>query len=633
MTRVRAVLLLLASVAALVVLPTAATAQATEDWTITSYDVLIEVTDDADLLVVEDVQLDFGTLQRRGIFRYVPVWEELPSPLPPELADRVPDGRDVSSFRRVLEVDAIEVASDSGAPTDVLVEGPEDNGGNVMVRIGDPDRTITGRQQYTIRYRVRGAMEAVEQDGEDIGALAWDAIGTGWPVPIEQATVGVRVDGVRSARCLQGPQYATDPCTADTTASGAQFRSASALAPYEGMTIALELDADAVAVPPILIDEKPSVRRALIGSTAAVPLAGVVGVLGAGGLALLGWRQGRDRVARGGFTSHGQVDEARADERRRGLFEPRPVPVEYRPPDDLRPAQLGLIVDERVDAVDVTATIVDLAVRGHMTIEEVEQGGWFRRADWRLRQGDADREGLLGYERILLDGIFGSRDSVLVSDLKGTFAKDYQKVETAVYADGQSRHWFADRPDHTRGRWLGAGLALTVLGVLLTVFLGARMRMAVVGLVVVALGIVLMAIHRRMPRRTGRGSRMLTRTLGFREFVERAEADRMEFAERERLFVEYLPYAVVFGCVEHWAQVFESIGVDVGRAVGGFYVGPGPFHLMAFSSGLNDFSSSMGTAVTAAPPSSGSGGFSSGGFGGGGGFSGGGMGGGGGGSW
>lgn len=628
--RSRHLLLLLGAAMAVVLAPTAAAQDTgTEPWTITSYDVLMEVTDEADLLVVEDIVLDFGQLDRRGIFRYVPVWEDLPTPLPADLEARLPEGADGDDFRRILDVDAIQVASDTGAPTDVLVEGPEDQGGNVMIRIGDPDVTVTGRQQYTIRYRVRGALEP----GEDYDALAWDAVGTGWPVPIEQASVELRAPGVTSARCLQGPEYATDTCDAAVVEGGARYASTGRLDPYEGMTIALQLEPDAVEVPPILLDEKPSLGRFLLGSRAAVPLAAVVGLLGAGGLALLGWRQGRDRLARGGITSHGQLDEHQAAERRRGLFEPRAVPVEYRPPDDLRPAQLGLVVDERVDSVDVTSTIVDLAVRGHLRIEEVEQGGWFRKADWRLVEADPSRDGLLGYETLLMDGLFDGRHEVLVSDLKGTFARDYEKVETAIYADGQSRRWFADRPDHTRARWLGLGIGLVVLGGVLTFLLGTQLRMAVVGLVVVVLGIALMAVHRLMPRRTGRGSRMLTRTLGFREFVATAEADRMAFAEAERLFVDYLPYAVVFGCVEHWGRVFEDIGVDVAQAVGGFYVGPGPFHLMAFSSGMNDFSSSMATAVTTAPPSSGSGGFSSGGFGGGGGFSGGGMGGGGGGSW
>ena len=45
---------------------------------------------------------------------------------------------------------------------------------------------------------------------------------------------------------------------------------------------------------------------------------------------------------------------------------------------------MGLLVDERADTLDVTATIIDLAVRGYLSIEEVPKTGWFGRRDWRL---------------------------------------------------------------------------------------------------------------------------------------------------------------------------------------------------------------------------------------------------------
>ena len=63
---------------------------------------------------------------------------------------------------------------------------------------------------------------------------------------------------------------------------------------------------------------------------------------------------------------------------------PAPVAVQFQPPKGLRPGQLGTLLDERANVVDVTATIVDLAVRGYLRIEEVERSGWFRSGDWRL---------------------------------------------------------------------------------------------------------------------------------------------------------------------------------------------------------------------------------------------------------
>ena len=59
--------------------------------------------------------------------------------------------------------------------------------------------------------------------------------------------------------------------------------------------------------------------------------------------------------------------------------------------DDLRPGQVGTLLDERADTLDVSATIVDLAVRGYLHIEELPREHWFAVADWkltRLKQGD-----------------------------------------------------------------------------------------------------------------------------------------------------------------------------------------------------------------------------------------------------
>ncbi len=203
----RASLLWALVMVALAVWPAPASAQV-EDWEITRFDATIEVTEAGDLLVDETIELDFGSLERRGIFRYIPVWEDLPTPLPPELQDAVPEGRDPDEYQRVIEIDDIQVESSSGAPTDIDVSGPANNNGNMMIRIGDPDEYITGAHQYRISYRARGAFDHL---------LAWDAVGTGWPVPIQQATAELIAPGVESARCLQGRQGTAEPCEAATT--------------------------------------------------------------------------------------------------------------------------------------------------------------------------------------------------------------------------------------------------------------------------------------------------------------------------------------------------------------------------------------------------------------------------------
>ena len=118
---------------------------------------------------------------------------------------------------------------------------------------------------------------------------------------------------------------------------------------------------------------------------------------------------------------------------------------------------------------------------------------------------------------------------------------------------------------------------------------------------------------------------MVRRVLGFRRYIETAEVTEAKFDEQVKLFTRYLPYAIVFGCVERWAKAFEGLGTQPGQT--GWY-GPGGWQALALSQSLSDFNSHLGQTLAAPPPSSGGGGsgFS-------GGFAGGGGGGGGGGSW
>ncbi|HEX5368906.1 MAG TPA: DUF2207 domain-containing protein, partial [Dehalococcoidia bacterium] len=86
------------------------------------------------------------------------------------------------------------------------------------------------------------------------------------------------------------------------------------------------------------------------------------------------------------------------------------------------------------------------------------------------------------------------------------------------------------------------------------------------------------------------------------------------------------PYAIVYHCVDKWAKVFADLGIDT-STTSGWYVGTGLFTAAAFSQTVENFSSSVSSAIASTPGGSGGSGF------GGGGFSGGGVGGGGGGSW
>jgi uncharacterized protein (TIGR04222 family) len=263
--------------------------------------------------------------------------------------------------------------------------------------------------------------------------------------------------------------------------------------------------------------------------------------------------------------------------------------------------------------LDVTATIVDLAVRGYLRIEEIPKEGWRGKADWNLVQQKQSDEKLLPYERTLLDGIFesGGRPAVKLSELRNTFASKLQEVEGQLYDDVIDRGWFVRRPDRVRSFWTVTGVLAVVVGGGVLVALAALTHAALLGIPVALAGLLLLAVAHWMPRRTAKGYGVLQRTRGFKRFIDESEKERARFAERHNLFSEYLPYAIVFHATDKWTRAFAGLNGEL-PDTGGWYVGPGPFTLGAFNSSMEGFTTTTAGTIASTPGTSGSSGFSGG---------------------
>lgn len=579
----------------------AAHAQAGE--AIRAYDVRIVIEPDGDLLITETIAYDFGPNERHGIVRDVPT--------------RL---RYDDVFDRVYPLDVVSVRA-TDAPDDVEVT---EEGASTHIRIGDPDRTVTGRHAYELIYRVEGALNGFQDHDE----LYWNAVGTGWNVPIGRATVQVsapaRIDRVA---CFQGYAGSTEPC-ASAVARGteAAFEPGRALSSFEGVTVVVALPKGAVPAPEPMLRERWAVDRAfsVTPATLTLSLALLAGL--AGWLGTLVWRRGRDRRYPGSAVDqiHGSATPGDV---------PVPIgegdaeaPVEFEPPEGIRPGQVGTLFDERANVLDVTATIVDLATRGHLMIVEIPKEDWFGKADWRLVRQPAPGDELVLYERRLLDAIFqGGVDQVLVSELKTKFAERLHKVQDELYRDVVRRGWFAEHPETVRKRWAAAGLVATAAGAGLTFVLARWTHWGLVGIPAVLAGLALLVMSSRMPARTAAGTAMVRRVRGFRVVIDKAETHLSRWAEQELVFTRFLPYAVVFGLTEKWARAFE--GLAIAPDTSSWYVGTRPFSYATFGDSIDGFAVTTGGTLASTPSGSGSSGF------GGGGSSGGGGGGGGGGSW
>jgi len=527
--------------------------------------------------VEERIRYDFEGERRHGIYRVIPV--------------RYGRGH-AADYRIGLDVEAVRDAAGEPRPFRVEREGR-----NLRVRIGDPDRLVSGVQEYRLLYRVRRGI--LWLDGHD--ELYWNATGTDWKVPIERASARVELppaagDKEVELACFTGRHGAVESaCVARRQGDTVRFEAERALRPGEGLTLVLGL--------PKGVLEEPSARERALARASdywsawvllpALALAGMLGI----------WRAwGRD--------PEGRVS----------------IPVRYDPPDGMTPAELGIVYDESADIDDVTSTILDLAVRGHLEIHERETSRllFLSSTDYELVRRDRPTDDLRRHERKLLGALFEGRERVRVSQLKNEFYKELPGIRDALYRRvSREDGYFPASPQRVRRLWAAGGVGLVALGVVLW-FGGVA---ASAGISIALTGVIVLAFSRIMPRRTRKGRRAYEEVLGFREFLLRVDADRLErmggrSAER---FERILPYAIVLGAADAWAEAFAGIYTEPPR----WYHGRGvSFHPRAFTSDLGRSLQTMGSAMTSKP----SGGSGSSGLGGGG-FSGGGFGGGGGGSW
>jgi uncharacterized protein (TIGR04222 family) len=570
---------------------------ADEGWTIERFASRIEIKPDGTLAVLEGLDVDFGKLSRHGIYRDIPFVLDFDA-----------------TNNREYDITLTSVTAVDGRRHEVRESDVE---GNRRFQIGDPDRTISGKQTYRIAYTVGGALNPFPGHDE----LYWNATGP-WPVPITATSVVVQAPAgsIQKVECFQGPKKSTERCGSSTARDQAVFKATRALAAGEQLTIVVGLRKGAVAEPRPLLVRKP---RGILEFFELTPFVGAVSFFGVllvvGGIGFLWWEIGRDRYSIAMHTQTPGAPEARVP-----LFGARPIGVEFEPPDRIRPGQMGLLVDERVDTLDVTATIVDLAVRGYLSIRELPKEGWFGKKDWQLdRLRDPDRD-LLEYERIVLAGLFESGSSCQLSELRNAFYDDLARARKALYADAVERGWFPRNPNSVRAMSRASGILAAVAGVGLMILFGQQSGDGLLGLPVLVGGALLAMVARAMPRRTAAGREMMRRTLGFAKYIKTAETQQQAFAERANIFTTYLPYAIAFKCVDRWARAFQDI--DMQKATATWYAGSTAFDPGGFSSSVAGFSSSVSTVIASTPGGSGSSGFS-------GGSSGGGGGGGGGGSW
>lgn len=548
---------------------------------IDNFEVALKINSDSNLEIEEKIEYNFGAEEKHGIFREIPIKYK----------------RGQANYN--LRISDIRVTDEAGQKYKFSVFRSR---GYVKIKIGDKDKFVTGQKTYIISYKVKRAINYFDDHDE----LYWNVTGNEWSVAIEKAKTRTAFSNFRvkyedlQSTCFAGSfgsaqncEYSKPYCGPDRYCQQIVFEQKN-LSPGQGLTIV-------VGWPKGLV-KKPSVIQSflyILQDNWILLLPIVVFVI----MLSLWFKRGRDPKGRGTIIA------------------------QYEPPDNLTPVEVGTVIDEKVDKKDISAEIIYLAVKGYLKIIRLEGGGLFKTKDYEL-QKLKDENGLPNdFDKKLMESLFGSKNSIKLSDVKKdfNFYKDITETIEKIYQSVVNKNYFEKNPNKVKTIYIIIGVIIWFFGFLSRFIFGGFGMVSgfIAGLIVIIFGIF-------MPVKTRKGVLVKEHILGLKEYLSVAEKERLSFhnapEKNPEHFERLLPYAMALGVEKEWAKQFEGIYNQqpnwyAGSVSGGFSVAVFVNDLGRFQASANAVFGGRGSAA------SGGSGF------GGGGFSGGGFGGGGGGSW
>jgi len=634
-------LVMAAAVACVLIPQMPAFAADNASYTTNSYNVDIRLKTDNTAEIKEAITINAADYIH-GIYRYIPLHQRV--------TYRNESGKALRTDTYPLKVSDVSV--------DKYSFDTYKKGGNAVIQIGDSDQYVSGKKTYNIYYHVKMYKDRIK----DYDSFYYNVLPYDWDTSIASSTITVHMPkSVKAGNIsvIAGQENSTDDSSKiswDLNGNTITVKTKSALPQGDGITVGVML---------------PEGYFSEASSTSWMHYAqyglGIILILL---LIYLLMKFGRDPK--------------------------RIQTVEFEAPDGITPAEVGYIIDGIADKEDIVSLIFYWANKGYIKIDKLDDT---KDSDFRLTKLRELPEEAKTYELTFFRALFpGTCSAVLLSQLdegvapameaardqlKGEFEKRKNRIFTrsgsisriacvliamiGVMFPGLmmwimygSIFYFAifaaaavllvpsyvisfitcDRKDVGQREKLFPNIiaVLLLIAVMAVCFFGMRRLESdtIAGVITAVLAAAGFVTTRYMRRRTKRGADVFARVLGFKQFIQTAEIDKLNMMVEDDpdYFYSVLPYAYVMGLSKKWAQKFEKIDVRKPSWYGGYGSSGDLFDTMMFLMIMNNFSRNFSSSAAAAAAPDISSDFGGGGSFGGGGFSGGGgFGGGGGGAW
>ncbi|MDX1414016.1 MAG: DUF2207 domain-containing protein [Candidatus Promineifilaceae bacterium] len=305
------------------------------------------------------------------------------------------------------------------------------------------------------------------------------------------------------------------------------------------------------------------------------------------------------------------------------------------PPDNLPPAVVGTLIDEKADMQDIVSTMIDLANRGYLTMTEEDSNHVFTRTE----KSTSD---LRPFEKQFVKDIFGKKNEKSLNDLRYKFASKLPNLRNMVYQELVDEELVPKSPHSIRrsyGCFAGLLFGAAVAGFFLFTAIWAETVDTII-CIPVTLGItalLMLFVARHMPKKTAKGTEAAAKWSAFKHYLKNIE-HYADLEESSEIFAKYLGYAVAFGLERTWIRKFSTVpatpippwyfpyyGGYYGGLGGGTAAGSGGSGspqmptlqgmsgsvtggLSSMSAGLTRMLNSTSTVLKSTPPSSRSGG-------------------------
>lgn len=544
------------------------------DFEIINFHVDIEILQNGSFRVKEEIDVFFFE-NRRGIFRTIP-------------------------FRYRINGENYTIGLNYIKVTDHPFKVSRKKG-VLEIRIGDPNKWITGSQKYNIEYTAVGAFLFLDEHIE----FNWNITGNEWPVPIEFVSYRIQLpdhtiipdeDIVFSS----GKKGETrQDASMLKTGRYIQGRMQVSLATGEGLTVAVKLPKGYVDQP-ALVDKKSHGNDKLLH-----PFKDIFSIIPASLLALL-------------FLAYYRFGVNIKD---KDNYE-----IQYYPPKGMTAAEVGTFYDYIANNRDVISLIPQWGYQGLVEVSSIpdsrgQQDIYF------IKKGELPVH-TPEYEKILWNGLFESRSQVFLSDLQHKFYSVLSATKRALHREvTEPRLYNREAMAYFKSNWnLVLFIGFFIGGTLLMILKGWILS----GILTILIGFAILVFRFLPPRFSEEGRELHQKMVGLKKFLENPPAeDIARLTEKDPGYLDFIyPYVVAFGIDKSWSIVMAKQGVtnyapawfiladsSGRRSTGNYTTFTDAFNVAVINSVFSSVPSSQG----------GSGGFGS--------SSGGGFGGGGGGSW